>query len=501
MKNIQTSMSSDKISCYLNKPRQDFTKKDLIKFIDKNKIEMVNFRYVGGDGKLKNLNFLIRNESQLDRLLSAGERVDGSSIFPYIDASSSDLYVIPRYKTAYINPFSAIPALDILCSYYTSDGVSLPSAPENIVRKAHQALNKNTGLTFEAMGELEYYVLSGKQYLYPNKAQSGYQTSAPFSKWENIRIEAMQLIAQTGGKMKYSHSEVGNIPGVEQDMEQHEIELFPMPLEDAADQVTLAKWILRMLGYKYGVTITFAPKIMLGHAGSGLHIHTRFTKNNKNIMVKSDRLSDEAKKIIAGYLSLAKSLTAFGNTIPVSYLRLVPHQEAPTNICWGDRNRSVLVRVPLGWLNTKNMAKDANPKEKSKMQELVKYQTVEFRGPDGSANIYLLLAGLAVAARHGLEMKNALTLADKLYVDVNIFSDKHKKIQKSLLQLPVSCCESADNLLKDRKIYEKDNVFSPVVIDGLVKRLKSYNDKNLSEKLFGKKAEIKKLVAEYIHCS
>ncbi|MDI6733787.1 MAG: glutamine synthetase family protein [Planctomycetota bacterium] len=498
---MKTLMNPDRISSYLNKPREDFTRKDLIRFIEKSDIEMVNFRYVGGDGKLKTLNFFIRRKSQLDRLLAAGERVDGSSIFPYIDASSSDLYVIPRYRTAYVNPFSVIPAVDMLCSYYTSDGVPLPSAPENIVRKAHQTLKKNTGLTFEAMGELEYYVLANKQYLYPNKAQKGYQTSAPFSKWENIRIEAMRLIAQTGGKIKYSHSEVGNITDVKEDMEQHEIELFPVPLEDAADQITIAKWILRMLGHKYGVTITFVPKIMLGHAGSGLHIHTRFTKNNKNVMVKSDRLSDEAKKIIAGYLSLAQSLTAFGNTVPVSYLRLVPHQEAPTNICWGDRNRSVLVRVPLGWLNTENMAKDANPREKGEMKDLMKHQTVEFRGSDGSANIYLLLAGLAVAARYGWEMKNGLALADKLYVDVNIFSDRNKKLQKNLPQLPASCWESADHLLKDRRIYERDGVFSLIAIDGLVKQLKSYNDRNLNEKLFGRKEKIKKLVAEYIHCA
>jgi glutamine synthetase len=296
-------------------------------------------------------------------------------------------------------------------------------------------------------------------------------------------------------------------------MEQHEIELFPMPIEDAADQVIIAKWILRMIGYKYGVTISFAPKIMVGHAGSGLHIHTRVIKNNKNMMIKANALSETAKKIIAGYLSLAPSLTAFGNTIPTSYLRLVPHQEAPTNICWGDRNRSVLVRVPLGWLNVGNMIKDANatlrssslrstsPKEKKgKIPEVTDSQTVEFRCPDGSANSYLLLAGLAVAARHGLEMQNALVLADKLYVDVNIFSDKHKKVQKNLLQLPTSCWESADNLLKDRKIYEKNGVFSPIVIDGVVKKLKSYNDKNLSGRLYGKKEEIKKLVAEYIHC-
>ena len=35
--------------------------------------------------------------------------------------------------------------------------------------------------------------------------------------------------------------------------------------------------------------------------------------------------------VIGGYLSHAASLTAFGNTVPVSFLRLVPHQEAPTS--------------------------------------------------------------------------------------------------------------------------------------------------------------------------
>lgn len=501
MKDTQMAMIPNTIARYLGKPPAEFTKRDLIKFIEKNKIEIVNLRYVGEDGRLKTLNFIITNKSQLDYLLSAGERVDGSSLFSYIDSASSDLYVIPRYKTAYVNPFSDIPAVDILCSYYTSEGNPLPSSPENIVRKAHKVLKDETGLILEGMGELEYYVLYDKQHLYPVKAQRGYHESAPFSKWENLRYEAIRDIAQAGGKAKYSHSEVGHICERDREMEQHEIEFFPVPIEDAADQITIAKWILRTIGCKYGVTISFAPKILVGHAGNGLHIHTRLVKDGKNMMIKGDKLSDIARKVIAGYLSLAPSLTAFGNTVPISYLRLVPHQEAPTNICWGDRNRSVLVRIPLGWINVKNMAGDANPKEKGKYSKFMDSQTMEFRCPDGSANIYLLLAGLAVAARHGLEMEGALELANKLYVDVNIFSPEHKKIQRSLNKLPTSCCGSAENLLKERKIYEKHGVFSPKVIDGIVKKLKSYNDKDLSKKLYGKKAEIQKLVDEYIHCS
>ena len=493
-------MNTNKIVQFLGKPPEEFTKQDLIKFIEDKNIEMVNFRYVGGDGRLKTLNFVITSKPQLDRLLSIGERVDGSSLLPYIDAASSDLYVIPRYKTAYVNPFSAIPTVDILCSYYTNEGIQLPSSPENIVRKAHEAFKSSTGFTFEALGELEYYVFYDSQHLYPVTAQRGYQESSPFSKWEGLRCEAMQAIAQAGGKIKYSHSEVGNIRGEDHEMEQHEIEFLPVPVEDAADQIVIAKWMLRMIGYKYGVTISFAPKILAGHAGSGLHIHTRLVKDGKNMMIEGSQLSDVAKKAVTGYLTLAPSLTAFGNTVPTSYLRLVPHQEAPTNICWGDRNRSVLVRVPLGWLNVDNMARDANPQEGKKSPESIDSQTVEFRCPDGSANIHLLLAGLAVAARHGLEMEGALELANKLYVDVNIFADEHKGVQEKLPQLPASCWESAESLLRDREIYKRDDVFSPMVIDGIMKKLKSYNDKNLSERLYAKEDEIKKLVDEYLHC-
>jgi glutamine synthetase len=492
-------LNPSKLVQFLGKPPEEFTKKDLVRFIEQNGIEMVNFRYVGGDGRLKKLNFVINGKRKLDALLSVGERVDGSSLFSYIDAASSDLYVIPRYKTAFLNPFSTIPALDILCSYYTSEGTPLPSSPEDTLRKAQKALEETTGLKMHAMGELEYYVFSRLNDPYPIEAQRGYQESSPFSKWEKLRYEAMRMIAEVGGQIKYGHSEVGSICEEGTEMEQHEIEFLPVPIEDAADQIVTAKWILRMIGYKYDVPISFAPKVMVGHAGSGLHVHSKLMRDGKNVLVENDHLSDIAKKTIAGYLDMAPSLTAFGNTVPTSYLRLVPNQEAPINICWGDRNRSTLVRVPLGWLGVGDMLHDANPQEHESYMEATDNQTIEFRAPDGSANIYLLLAGLAVAARHGLEMKNALELAEKLYVGTNIFNDD--RIQDSLEHLPCSCSESAGHLLRDREIYERDDVFSPIVIDGVVEMLMGYHDAKLSEELFGKEEEIRRLVDSYLHCA
>lgn len=488
------TLNPNKLVQFLDKPREDFTRKDILKFIEANGIKMLNFRYIGGDGRLKTLSFVINNKKHLDQILSTGERVDGSSLFSFIGASSSDLYVVPRFKTAFINPFAEVPTLDILCAYYNSEGKPLESSPENIVKKAHKILKERTGFTMEALGELEFYLFSEVDSIYPIIQQKGYHESHPFSKWGAIRLESMRLIGEIGGQVKYSHAEVGNIIHNDIEMVQHEIEFLPTPVEDAADHLVLAKWIIREVAYKYNLEVSFAPKIIVGHAGSGFHIHARLLKDGLNIMADKNGLSDTAKKMIAGFLQLAPSLTAFGNTVPTSFLRLVPHQEAPTAICWGDRNRSVLVRVPLGWIGVDNMIADANPKEKDDIPEYMNNQTVELRSPDGSANVHQLLAGMTIAALYGLEQENSLQVAEDLHVCVDAST------RKDLRQLPASCWEAADALLNDRDIYEKYGVFPPGMIDKLAKDLKVYNDKNMSEKLFGNADALKDIVNKYIHC-
>ena len=96
-------------------------------------------------------------------------------------------------------------------------------------------------------------------------------------------------------------------------------------------------------------------------------------------------------------------------------------------------------------------------------------------------------------------MKIAAEMAEKLYVDVNIFHEEHKDKLAQLKGLPLSCHESAECLIQLRSFFEKDGVFSPTVIVGISKMLKAYDDKGMSEKLYGKNDQIKHLVDKYIH--
>ena len=494
------SFNINPLVTYLEKETSEFLKMDIIKYVINNGIKIIDFRYPAHDGRLKTLSFPVSSHTYLDNILSCGERVDGSNIFPYIEAGSSDLYVIPRFSTAYSDPFAETPTLGLICSYFTKDGLPLETSPQYTLQKANKNFYEKTGLNFEAMGELEFYLIDKTSDLFTAENQRGYHESQPFSKFYAFRNKAMELIAKAGGQIKYVHSEVGNFSLNDKIYEQNEIEFLVNPAQTAADQLLLAKWILRTLAWKQSIDITFAPKITEGKAGSGMHFHTAMKKNGKSVMTDKGTLSLEAKKAIAGYMLCAPSLTAFGNTNPVSYFRLVPHQEAPTSICWGDRNRSVLVRVPLGWRQATNMMTIENPLENQEAPNMPDKQTVEMRSPDCSADVYLMIAGLITAAKTGFETENALEIAERTYVDFNIHESANREKMIALQQLPASCYESANKLQTDRHYYESDKVFHPALIDSVISKLKSYNDQAIRMEIKENPAKMMELVKQFYHC-
>ena len=105
-----STLCKNRVQAWLGKSPSEFTRDDIVRFVTANDIRMINFMYPAADGRLKTLNFVVNNLAYLENILTLGERVDGSSLFPFIDTD--------------------IPTLTMLCSFFDKDGHHLESAPE-----------------------------------------------------------------------------------------------------------------------------------------------------------------------------------------------------------------------------------------------------------------------------------------------------------------------------------------------------------------------------------
>ncbi|MFW6116228.1 MAG: glutamine synthetase beta-grasp domain-containing protein, partial [bacterium] len=191
---------------FLKKPRAEFTRADFLRLIAERQIERIAFHYTGLDGRLKELRLPVANRHEVERVLAEGERVDGSSLFKgLVDTAMSDLYVVPVYRTAFLNPFHK-GSLDFICRYLTPAGDLAPFTLDNILHKAHSLFQKRTGLELHAMGELEFFLLSDPQVrIYPMRKQGGYHASSPFLKNSEMLDEMVRHLSQITSAVKFAH--------------------------------------------------------------------------------------------------------------------------------------------------------------------------------------------------------------------------------------------------------------------------------------------------------
>jgi glutamine synthetase len=137
---------------------------------------------------------------------------------------------------------------------------------------------------------------------------------------------------------------------------------------------------------------------------------------------------------IGGLLKHAPALLAICAPTVNSYRRLVPGLEAPVNLGYSARNRSVACRIPMY---------SADPKTKR----------VEFRCPDPACNPYLAFAAMLMAGLDGIQ--NCIDPGQA--IDKNLYDLPPEEIAK-VPSAPGSLEEALDALEADHQFLLNGHV-------------------------------------------
>ena len=149
-----------------------------------------------------------------------------------------------------------------------------------------------------------------------------------------------------------------------------------------ADDTALFKSIVKQVAMQHGLRATFMPKPWADGTGNGMHVHSSLEVDGANAFASSAHAPNELmEQWLAGLLEHAEAMTFIGAPTPNGPKRLRPYTFAPTHVCWGLDNRTVLARCI------------AEPGSKA--------NRVEFRSAGADANPYLILAANLAAGADG----------------------------------------------------------------------------------------------------
>ncbi len=420
------------------------TPEKVLQDAQKKNVKVVDLKFVDLAGTWQHLS--IPREILTEELFKEGVAFDGSSIRGFQTIDKSDMLMIPEADTAFIDPFMPEKAEAYLkasgiadtayfgpeAEFYIFDSVRYTSS-DNIQHAEVDSIEANWNSTGrDNKPNLGHFM----------NLRNGYFPVPPHDTYQNLRTEMMLTLKDLKIPVEAHHHEVG-APG------QAEIRFHFDTLVKTADRLLLYKYVTKNVAHKYGKTVTFMPKPVLGDNGSGMHTHQSLWKNEKPLFYDEHGyagISQLAHFYIGGLLTHAPALLALAAPCTNSYKRLVPGFEAPVNLTFSERNRSAAVRIPS----------TSTPESKR----------IEFRPPDPTANPYLLFSALLLAGLDGIQRKIDPKANGFPPIDRDLYKLSAQELKDLLIRsVPRSLEESLEALEDDYKFLLKGDVFTRELLE------------------------------------
>ncbi len=408
-------------------------KEYVLKQVEEQNVKFIRLWFTDVEGFLKS--FAITPD-ELEGAFSEGMGFDGSSIEGFTRIQESDMIAKPDSNTFIVLPWRPEDngrVARMFCDILNTDGKPFEGDPRHILKRNLEKAVKH-GYTFYVGPELEYFYFKDSQNT-EVLDQGGYFDLTPLDIATDFRRRTIFSLQKMGIDVEYSHHEVAP--------SQHEIDLRFADALTMADNVMTYRLTVKEIAQEAGIYATFMPKPIFGENGSGMHTHQSLFKGNKNAFFDSKdkyHLSDDGKGYIAGVLKHAPEFTSITNQWVNSYKRLIPGYEAPVYICWAQRNRSALVRVPM-----------YKPGKETATR-------IELRSPDPACNPYLAFAVMIASGLKGIEEGYELPdpVGDNIY---EMTAEEREKIGVS--SLPGSLSEAIELTEKSELMREAlgDHVF------------------------------------------
>ena len=371
--------------------------------------------------------------------------------------ADSDMFGIPDPDSLIQLPWNK--EVGWLASDLWMNGKPVDASPRIMLKKQIKKLSKQ-GLTMKSGVECEYFLISpdGDSIADPRDTQSKpcYDQSALMRRYDLIKEICDCMIEMGWGPYQNDHEDANG---------QFEMNWDYSDCLKTADRHTFFKYMVKTIAEKHGLRATFMPKPFENLTGNGCHAHISVWDGKKNkFLDKSNNLglSKMAYNFLGGVIKHASSLSAFFNPTINSYRRInAPPTKSgaswsPSSISYTGNNRTHMIRIP-----------DAG--------------RFELRLMDGSANPYLLQAGVIAAGLFGLNNKTdpGEPLTCNMYEDYKNYPNLEK--------LPNDIEESLDELEESKNLRE---AFGEDVINSYLKlKRKEIEDFDQNES-FDKKSPV-----------
>jgi glutamine synthetase len=344
-----------------------------------------------------------------------------------------DVFAVPDPNSLIRLPWK--PEVGWLAADPYVEGQPIEHAPRHVLKRQIAAAER-LGYRMKTGVEAEFFIIRRDGSAIADEADTQakpcYDQSALMRRYDLIKAISDAMLSLGWGPYQSDHEDANG---------QFEMNWTYADCLETADRHAFFKFMVKTLADQHSLRATFMPKPFMNLTGSGCHTHVSLwdTAGKTNLFhdTKGELgLSALAYHFLGGILEHAEPLTAMFTPTVNSFKRINAAQTlsgatwSPNTVSYGGNNRTHMVRIP----------------EPGRF---------ELRLMDGSANPYLMQAGVLAAGLDGIASRRD----PGRRLDINMYEEGHRLTDVRRLPL---------NLLDALRAFERSDTLREALGGGFV---------------------------------
>lgn len=193
---------------FLRGPSTRFAGTSVMSCVGRGGVQVIGFVCPTNSKHLGALGFIVGGTTCLSTVLAYKRHISNSDLFSFVRTNDDSLCIVPHFHATFVSPFSRLPALDVLYSFFGGSNRPLRDSPRCALRGTDGTFSSIANVRFRTVKRLRCCIVTSRRSLFPTASRHKCRRSKPCTGFGRFHARYVRCVTRTKKRVGCKRSRI-----------------------------------------------------------------------------------------------------------------------------------------------------------------------------------------------------------------------------------------------------------------------------------------------------
>lgn len=186
---------------FLRGPYTRFAGRSVGQYVRRGNVHVIGFVCPTKSKQLGALGFIVGGRTCLSTVLAYKRHISNSDLFPFVRTNDDSLCMVPQFQATFLSPFTRVPALSVLYSFFGGSKRPLRDSPRRALRGTYGTFGRMANVRFRTVKRLRCCMVTPSAGVFRTASRGNCRRSTPCTGFGSFHARYVTCVTRTNKRV------------------------------------------------------------------------------------------------------------------------------------------------------------------------------------------------------------------------------------------------------------------------------------------------------------